>query len=59
MPKKKITPSEYAKLRGISLSGVTEAIRKQWSMPGVSSVEKFGRFYLLTVSLNKDGGIEM
>ena len=57
MPKKKITPSEYAKLRGISLQGVTEAIRKEWSMPGVSSVEKFGRFYLLSVNLNKDGSL--
>lgn len=49
MPTKKLTPSQYAELRGITLQAVTEAIRKGWQLPNVTKIEKFGRFYLLTV----------
>jgi hypothetical protein len=56
MAKKKIeqlTPTQYAELRGISLSAVTDAIRQGWEMPGVIKVNKFGRFYLLDVDRNQ------
>ena len=48
----KITPSEYAKMRGITLQAVTKRIRDNRSLNGVSRVEKFGRFYLLTITKN-------
>lgn len=47
--KKKVTPSEYAKLKNITLSGVTKALREKRKLEGVTKVEKFGRFYLLTL----------
>ena len=50
---KDLTPTQYAKLRDISLSAVTEAVRRGWQMPGVVKVKKFGRFYLLKVDTNK------
>jgi hypothetical protein len=56
MAKKKIeqlTPKQYAELRGITLSAVTDAIREGWHMPGVLEVKKFGRFYLLDVDRNQ------
>jgi len=56
MAKKKIeqlTPQQYADKRGITLSAVTDAIRKGWNMPGVDKVTKFGRFYVLDVDLNQ------
>jgi predicted transcriptional regulator len=46
---KKMTPAEYAKARGITLQAVTKAIREGHTLPHVKKVEKFGRFYLLTV----------
>lgn len=52
MAKKKteqLTPKQYATIRKISLSAVTDAIREGWQMPGVVKVAKFGRFYLLDV----------
>jgi hypothetical protein len=49
--KKKMTPSEYAKLRNITLSAVTKQIRQSADLPSVSKIEKFGRFYLLTVNM--------
>ena len=45
----KITPSEYAEMRGITIQAVTKAIRKKHYLPGVEKVEKYGRFYLLTI----------
>lgn len=56
MAKKKteqLTPKQYAELRSISLSAVTDAIRKGWTMPGVIRVNQFGRFYLLDVDRNQ------
>ena len=47
--KKKVTPSEYAKLKKITLSGVTKALREERKLQDVTKVEKFGRFYLLTL----------
>lgn len=44
----KITPSEYAKKQGISLQAVTKKIRDGIELKGISKIEKFGRFYLLT-----------
>jgi hypothetical protein len=45
----KLTPKEYASKRRISLSAVTKAIRLKHRLPGIRKVEKYGRFYLLTV----------
>lgn len=56
MAKKKIeqlTPKEYAEKRGVSLSAVTECIRENWSLPAVTGVKKFGRFYVLEVDVNQ------
>lgn len=56
MAKKKteqLTPKQYAELRSISLSAVTDAIREGWNMPGVKKVSKFGRFYVLDVDRNQ------
>jgi|GEM_PF-5217914 len=44
---RELTPSQYAKMRGISLQAVTKAIREKHRLPGVEEVKKFGRFYLL------------
>lgn len=54
MAQKKITAKEYAEKRGISLQAVTKAIRVKNNMPGVKKVEKFGRFYLLTLCKPND-----
>jgi hypothetical protein len=56
MAKKKIeqlTPKQYADYRGVSLSSVTECIRRQWNLPAVIKVQKFGRFYVLEVDMNQ------
>jgi hypothetical protein len=60
--KLQLTPKQYADIRGISLQSVTEAIRfrsegKKSFMPGVLKIDKFGRFYLLTVSVDDSGNI--
>lgn len=47
--KKQVTTAQYAKMRGITSSGVTKAIRENRKMPNVEKVEKFGKFYLLTL----------
>ena len=44
----KITPIEYAAERGITLQAVTKMIRDKGTLPGISKIEKFGRFYVLT-----------
>ncbi len=44
----KITPSQYAKKKGITLQAVTQKLRDGKQLDGISKVEKFGRFYLLT-----------
>ena len=44
---KYITPIEYAKNRGITLSAVTKMIRTNGALPDVRKIEKVGRFYLL------------
>jgi len=49
IPKKQITPVQYAKRRKISLQAVTKRLRAEKPLKGVSKVEKFGRFYLLTL----------
>lgn len=49
----KITPSEYAKKQGISLQAVTKKIRSGVQLKGISKIEKFGRFYLLTTKKNE------
>lgn len=49
----KITPSEYAKRQGISLQAVTKKIRSGVQLKGISKIEKFGRFYLLTTKKNE------
>lgn len=51
----KITPKDYANKRGITLQAVTKAIRAEKELPSVSKVENFGRFYLLTVNVDKKG----
>lgn len=55
MGKVKITPKEYADKRNISLQAVTNAIRNDYALPSVVKVEKFGRFYLLTVRVDEKG----
>jgi hypothetical protein len=45
----KITPSEYAQMQGVTLSAVTKALREGRKLENVLKVEKFGRFYLLTI----------
>jgi hypothetical protein len=50
---KPITPSQYAAKRCITLRAVTKMIREKNNLPGVSKIEKFGRFYLLSESKNK------
>lgn len=49
MKETKITPSQYAAKRGITLQAVTKAIRNNNNLPDVIKIERFGRFYLLTV----------
>lgn len=49
MNKIQITPKSYAEKRGITLQAVTKMIREKNSLPDVIKIEKFGRFYLLTV----------
>lgn len=49
----KITPKEYAEKRGITLQAVTKAIREEKKLPGIKKIEKFGRFYLLTLNKAK------
>lgn len=44
-----ITPKQYAAKRGITLQAVTKMIRDKNRLPDVIKIEKFGRFYLLTV----------
>lgn len=44
----KITPSQYARKRRITLQAVTKQLRKGLKPKGVKKVERFGRFYLLT-----------
>jgi len=44
-----ITPQQYAKGRKISCEAVTKRIRANKPLKGVIKVERFGRFYLLTV----------
>ncbi len=45
----KMTPSEYAAYRGITLGAVTKRLRDGLPLTGVSSVLKYSRFYVLTV----------
>jgi predicted transcriptional regulator len=45
----KITPKEYAAMQGITLQAVTKALREGRKLEHVLKVEKFGRFYLLTI----------
>jgi hypothetical protein len=49
MKEVKVTAKEYAESRGISLQAVTKAIRMNHSLPNVKKIEKFGRFYVLTI----------
>ena len=42
-----ITPTEYAKKKGITLSAVTKKLRAGIKPNGVKSFKKYGRFYLL------------
>lgn len=49
-----MTVRVYAELRGVSPQSVTEALRfkeqgKTYHLPGVVQVEKFSKYYLLTV----------
>lgn len=55
MAKEKLTPKQYADKRKISLQAVTKAIREKHNLPSVVKVEKFNRFYLLTVNVDKTG----
>lgn len=49
----KITPIEYAVERGITLQAVTKMIRDKGKLPGISRIEKYGRFYVLTKKRGK------
>ena len=44
-----ITPTQYAKAKGITLAAVTRAIREKRKLPEVKLVTKYGRFYILQV----------
>jgi len=44
----KLTPKQYAEEKGITLQAVTKKLRDGKKLEGISKVEKFGRFYLLT-----------
>ena len=48
---KKLTVKEYAALRGISPASVRNAIKRKNAMPGVTSKEKRGRDWELTVNV--------
>lgn len=51
MIKKDMTPAEYAKLAGCSLQNITKHLRKKKpKLPGVISIKKYSRFYLLEVN---------
>lgn len=52
MKSKKLSVTEYAKLRDVSRQSVLKAIKESWNLPNVTKIEKFGRFYLLTVKEN-------
>ena len=49
MKTEKLTATQYADKRKISLQAVCKAIRMKHNLPGVEKVEKFGNAYLLTV----------
>lgn len=51
---KQITPEQYAKYLGCSLSNVTKHLRnnKLQYLPHVKEVKKYSRFYLLVVPAN-------
>jgi len=54
-----LTPAEYAKKRGVSAVAVTRAMKKGKVLIGVSSYQKVGRDWFLTVRNNvskKDSG---
>lgn len=56
-----LTPKEYAAKRNISPQAAIKAIKK-WEKqnilpPSVTKIEKYGRFYLLTVTVDKKGNL--
>ena len=57
MAKVKMTPKEYADKRGITIQAVHKAIKLKHTLPSVAKVENFGRFYVLTVSVNEKGAL--
>lgn len=53
-----MAPKEYADKRGVTLQAITKAIREGHNLPSVKRVQKFGRFYLLTVTVDKKGNLK-
>lgn len=49
----KITPKQYADMKGITLQAVTKMIREKGTLPDAQKIEKFGRFYLITIKKQK------
>ncbi len=62
MPNIKITAKEYAAKRGITPQAVSLGLRyrkmgKNYALPGVRKITPYGRFYVLTVEVDKDGKV--
>lgn len=52
MKTKDITPLQYAKWKGCTLQNITKLIRNNKELPGVITIKKYSRFYLLEVPEN-------
>ncbi len=46
---KDITPAEYATLYGCCVRNITKHIKADYQLPHVIKVNKFGRFFTLTI----------
>lgn len=44
-----ITVSEYAGLRGITITAVYNAVKNGWDLPGVTEKKRFGKRSILLV----------
>ena len=53
MPETNLEPKEYCRRSGIPYSTVARHLKNEQPLPGVVGVQKYSRFYLLTVDLDK------
>lgn len=51
--KKKLSVTEYSKIRGTSRQVILRAIKNNWNLEGILKVEKIGATYVLTFDQDK------